>query len=174
MPCDLERERKNRESELKREVSFLPFCFIYEGCWCSHGSDSWMEGREERRAEERSVHREPLRKLLASSLLALHFPLLHTANSGMRVFSPDDAFGAEFLLVGMEVAFRIKQLAYKCSYQLKCGTTDCEKISQICQNYVTRIYFKTTIKSDNNSIINLFSSNHAKKKKKWYCSGWYN
>lgn len=93
MPCDLERERKKRESELKREVSFLPSCFIYEGCWCSRGSDSWMEGREERRAEERSVHRKPLRKLLASSLLALHFPLLHTANSGMRVFSPDDALG---------------------------------------------------------------------------------
>lgn len=56
-----EKERKKRERVCvkEREVFFLPSCFIYEGCWCSHGSDSWMEAREESRREECALWATP-------------------------------------------------------------------------------------------------------------------
>ncbi len=37
----IERSRvTSKEGVKEREVFFLPSYFIYEGCWCSHGSDS--------------------------------------------------------------------------------------------------------------------------------------
>ncbi len=87
----------SKEGVKEREVSFLPSCFIYEGCWCSHGSDSWMEGREERRAEKRSGAR-----VYTASHYGNHFPAhrLHSTSlyytwplQGVRFRLPDDAVG---------------------------------------------------------------------------------
>lgn len=114
-----ERGWREREWVKEREVSFLPSCFIYEGCCCSRGSDSWMEGRGEKsRREEWTPWATPE----TTSELIAHTPLPFTTQPiqvwGFAHLMMLLAFGEEFLSFAVKVAFRIKYLAYKCSYQL--------------------------------------------------------